>query len=582
MRSARSKLPLIEPPTCATRSRGLRISPSACDTRRRPSTSYRDLGAALSSEITPDQIRSELSTVLSWGDFATSPQLARFLQHVVNQSLGGREAMLKERNIALHALGRDRDFNPQIDPIVRVLAGRLRRALERYYGGDGAQSPIRIDIPKGGYRPVFAARCDLPSRGELPPGNPDGRELSDGKLLTLRPVLAVVPFVVFTRGERERQLAEAVAHDVCVQLSRSTWIEVVDYLAAIPLCDKPYAPADVAARLKADFCLTGTVRTQGNLIRMTLQLIDTRSGTLIWARQFDLGANHEDVVQFDTAVRETTAGVGDIFGVLATAVWRMSREKPILQLTACEATLRNLIYQSHLSDGLFADAFSTAERAVKVDPEFAWGWVALGLLHLDRFSLIATGETHDAAEQALASARRALKVDPTCAFAYWIVAAHHLMRGQLDEAVSTAEAVVEHAIGSPFEMAAAGAVLSAAGEHERGQALIHRATAINPRLPGWIQWGTAIHDFGQGRYASALATTQRFTLPDCFWDHLFTAAAWFRVGETELAKSSLQRVRQLRPEVEERSTEVVSMIVRNPEVQEDLLDSLQSAGLRAK
>jgi hypothetical protein len=106
MRSARSKLPLIEPPTCATRSRGLRISPSACDTRRRPSTSYRDLGAALSSEITPDQIRSELSTVLSWGDFATSPQLARFLQHVVNQSLGGREAMLKERNIALHALGR--------------------------------------------------------------------------------------------------------------------------------------------------------------------------------------------------------------------------------------------------------------------------------------------------------------------------------------------------------------------------------------------------------------------------------------------------------------------------------------------
>lgn len=535
----------------------------------------------MSSEITPEQIHTELSRVLSWGDFASSPQLARFLQYVVNQSLEGREGMLKERSIALHALGRDGEFNPQLDPIVRVLAGKLRRALERYYGTEGAQSPIHIELPKGGYRPVFTARCDRPSHGELPPRSAHRKVLSEGRLLTRRPVLAVVPFVVFTRGEREHRLAEAIAHDVCVQLSRSTWMEVVDYLTAIPLCAKPYAPVDVAARLKADFCLTGTARCQGSSIRTTVQLLDTRSGTLIWARQFDWPDDHEDVAGYDSAVRETTAGVGDIFGVLATAVWRKSRAKSISQLTACEATLRNLSYQSHLSDGLFADALSTAERAVKADPEFAWGWASLALLHLDRFALIATGTMHDSAERALACARQALKIDPTCAFAYWIVAAHHLMGDRLDEAVATAEVVVEHALDSPFEIGAAGAVLCAAGEHERGHALIRQAIAINPRLPGWIQWGTAIHDFSRGMYASALATTQRFTLPDCFWDHLFTAAACSRVGATQLAESSLQRVRQLRPEVAERSTEVISMIVRNPAVQEDLLDSLHSAGLRA-
>ena len=50
--------------------------------------------------------------------------------------------------------GRDDSFDPQTDPVVRLEARRLRRALEHYYLTAGRDDPIRIEIPKGGYAPV--------------------------------------------------------------------------------------------------------------------------------------------------------------------------------------------------------------------------------------------------------------------------------------------------------------------------------------------------------------------------------------------------------------------------------------------
>lgn len=62
---------------------------------------------------------------------------------------------LKAYTIATGALGRDKDFDPQIDPIVRVEAVRLRGALKHYYTNDGRNNPLIIALPRGSYVPVF-------------------------------------------------------------------------------------------------------------------------------------------------------------------------------------------------------------------------------------------------------------------------------------------------------------------------------------------------------------------------------------------------------------------------------------------
>jgi tetratricopeptide (TPR) repeat protein len=100
-------------------------------------------------------IRAALDRILASDAFRSAPQLAAFLGFIVERGLAGRAAELKGYTIAVEALGRPPDFDPQADPIVRVEAGRLRKALLQYYAGEGAAEPVRIAIPVGGYVPSF-------------------------------------------------------------------------------------------------------------------------------------------------------------------------------------------------------------------------------------------------------------------------------------------------------------------------------------------------------------------------------------------------------------------------------------------
>ncbi len=108
----------------------------------------------------PDEteVRAALECVLASASFRGSPQLGAFLRFVVDETLHGRGASLKGYTIAVEALGRDPRFNPQIDPIVRVEATRLRRALERYYAGEGLADSVIIDLARGSYAPTFLRR----------------------------------------------------------------------------------------------------------------------------------------------------------------------------------------------------------------------------------------------------------------------------------------------------------------------------------------------------------------------------------------------------------------------------------------
>src|SRR5918911_2865252 len=103
-------------------------------------------------------VRAALARVVASEPFRNAPRLVAFLTFVVEKTLAGEAAALKGYTIATQALGRPDDFDPQADPIVRVEAGRLRRALQAFYDGEGASDPVRIAIPVGSYGAVFEHR----------------------------------------------------------------------------------------------------------------------------------------------------------------------------------------------------------------------------------------------------------------------------------------------------------------------------------------------------------------------------------------------------------------------------------------
>src|SRR5215467_9348209 len=106
----------------------------------------------------PHEVRAQIQRMTASDVFASSPQLASFLVFVVEAVLRGHGERLKGYTIGVEVLRRDTNFDPQIDPIVRVEATRLRRAIGRYYAGPGASDPIQIDLPRGGYVPRISWR----------------------------------------------------------------------------------------------------------------------------------------------------------------------------------------------------------------------------------------------------------------------------------------------------------------------------------------------------------------------------------------------------------------------------------------
>jgi Malectin domain len=101
--------------------------------------------------------RAELDAVLASGILGRSNYVVKLLTFVCEKYFCDQAADVKEYSIAVQALGRSADFDPQADTIVRVTAHTLRKRLEEYYRTDGAEHAIHICIPPGRYVPNFVS-----------------------------------------------------------------------------------------------------------------------------------------------------------------------------------------------------------------------------------------------------------------------------------------------------------------------------------------------------------------------------------------------------------------------------------------
>ena len=128
------------------------------------------------SDTSAFDVGEELNRVLSSEAFETSDRNRRFLAYVVNEELEGRGDRIKAYNIATSVFGRGADFDPQNDTIVRIEAGRLRRALEHFYLTSGESGHVRISIPTGTYVPSFVATTPGAFTNEPPPAMDDRGE----------------------------------------------------------------------------------------------------------------------------------------------------------------------------------------------------------------------------------------------------------------------------------------------------------------------------------------------------------------------------------------------------------------------
>jgi len=162
-----------------------------------------------------DAIRTALERIIASSQLESSPSLCRFLRYVVEETLAGRGGLIKEYSLGAEVFNRGDDFDPRIDPIVRVQARNLRARMARYYEGPGATESVVIDLPKRTYVPVFTARteAEVVNTAEV--------ELMPESQLVAEPAPPppAVPAVAVDRPVVRRSAARVVAAGVLILLA---------------------------------------------------------------------------------------------------------------------------------------------------------------------------------------------------------------------------------------------------------------------------------------------------------------------------------------------------------------------------
>jgi hypothetical protein len=114
-------------------------------------------GSPAAAGVPPEAAQATLEKLLASPRFSNTRRLSEFLRFAALEAIAGDTALVDESRIAIEIYGRDRDYDPKVDSIVRVEANRLRAKLRDYYEAEGRDDLVRIRLPLESYVPVFEA-----------------------------------------------------------------------------------------------------------------------------------------------------------------------------------------------------------------------------------------------------------------------------------------------------------------------------------------------------------------------------------------------------------------------------------------
>jgi len=119
--------------------------------------------------------------------FKKSPRLRDLFLYICRRAIDEAATEIREQEVGANVFGRSPDYDTSQDPIVRVQASQLRKKLQQYFESEGSSEPLILEIPKGGYLPVFRTRPKLPEASV--PFGPDGLAGRSGIRRWLVPLL---------------------------------------------------------------------------------------------------------------------------------------------------------------------------------------------------------------------------------------------------------------------------------------------------------------------------------------------------------------------------------------------------------
>jgi TolB-like protein len=528
------------------------------------------------SESDQTAIRGQLGRILNSAPFTQSQRRKRFLEYIVNETLAGRGERLKGYTLAVEVFDRPESFDPAIDPLVRIEAARLRDKLREYYEVEGQNDPIRIDLPKGAYAPhiefrqtgakveeatrpsrhartalaAFALLLALGAVGswlyrERPPqeATPNRPASSESRV----PAIAVLPFANLSGDPKQDYFSDGLTEDILTELSRAHDLRVIVRNTTFQYKDKPVDAGRIGRELNAQYLLEGSIQRSDNDLRVTAQLIDTETGTHIWADRYDRELSDVFLVR-DEIVNQIVGKIAGSYGAIEHAEVKSASRKSPEQIKAYDLVLRARdAIQFDWTKETFSQAEGLLREAIALDPtneqarrELAWFGVMGWVFRLD--------DPPVPQDEIVTHAEKAVQLDPADARAHMVAASAYFFTKDLDQFMREANQALQLAPYDAEIIASLACMISAAGDHERGVALAEKANAINAdAATGWYHSTVYTAAYLRGDYKHALEVAKQNQDAEMFYSYIEIIPIYGQLGMKREAAEAWQMLQKQYP-----------------------------------
>lgn len=538
-----------------------------------------EVGSSIDSAcIRAAEVRQELQRVLASIHFEASDRNRRFLEYVVEETLAGRGGRIKAYNIATEVFGRDVDFDPQLDPVVRMEARRLRGSLERFYLTDGKSSSIMIALPKGCYVPEFRD----PAQSASPDGTqkrnssePAGTERTSTILVTLFDAEGDQSiFQNFNRGLTEQ---------IIVSLIPFPDISVFD-LNAIQHCGSNADSEPRQIEANADFVLTGTTALSAGLLDVTAVLVQRNTGRVLWGQSFAKELKRGNILTVRDEVANSIArAIAQPYGVIYRQKAKAIHAKEPRLFSPLECITRFYEYRHSYRRDLFLTARECLEQTVSKNPDYAEAFACLSLLSTDgqRFGF-ASAEPPRPRQQAADLARTAIELAPDSGRGHHALGLAHWFTQDIPASLKALRTALSLNPNDTEVLTDLGLIWSLLGEWGRGVPLLEEASTREPSGPGVSHVGLSLYHFMNGRYEDALAEAFEIDAPDVTYGFVVQAISLVRLGRKGEAVQAVKRIIDLTPFQSRGVLADIAGVNANAELTKTVLAALRDAGLPTK
>ena len=375
-------------------------------------------------------VRAELERICAHPLFAQAERLKRLFRFAVDETLAGRSNSLKEHTLGVNVFDRGLSYDPATDPTARVYMARLRSKLIEYYATAGKDDEVVIEIPKGGYTPVFrpGARVGAPpvdppraipavTRRRVPWSAAAALVALVGVgayWYTHQPTptssVAVLPFVNMSPQPETEYYSDGLSEEIINALSQLPALRVVARTSTFQFKGKPQDVRRIGKQLNVGAVLEGSVRRDGSSLRVTAQLIETTSGYHLWSGTYD-----RSIDQIFTTQNEIAQSVARTL----RAALVEGRPRPLVRpatesVQAYDLYLKGRYAWNRWTDVGFEKAISLFDQAIAADRNFSPAYAGLANCYslLALYGVIAP---RDAMPRAEAAASRSIALDDSLA-----------------------------------------------------------------------------------------------------------------------------------------------------------------------